>query len=37
MASIMKYLSAAHAFDYIVLGINHGLTTCKDPAMHDGG
>ena len=26
----MEYLSAAHAFDYIVLWINSGLTSCKD-------
>ena len=29
----MEYLLAAHAFDYIVLRINPGLTTCKDLAM----
>ena len=29
----MEYLSAAQAFDYIVLKINAGLTTCKDLAM----
>ena len=28
-----SYLSAAQAFDYIVLRINPGLTTCKDFAM----
>ena len=32
-ARVMKHLSAAHAFDYIVLRINPGLTTCKDLAM----
>ena len=26
------FLSAAHAFDYIVLGVNPGLTSCKDLA-----
>ena len=26
-------LSAAHAFDYTVLRINPGLTSCKDLAM----
>ena len=30
---VMEYLSAAHAFDYIVLRINSGLTSCKDFAM----
>ena len=29
----MQCLSAAHAFDYIVLRINPGLTSCKDLAM----
>ena len=28
----MENLSAAHAFDYIVLRINPGLTNCKDLA-----
>ena len=28
----MRCLSAAHAFDYIVLRINSGLTSCKDLA-----
>ena len=31
--SVMEYLSAAHAFDYIVLRINPGLTTYTDLAM----
>ena len=30
---VMEYLSAAYAFDYIVLRINPGLTTCKDLAL----
>ena len=29
----MQYLSAAHTFDYIVLRINLGMTSCKDLAM----
>ena len=29
----MEYLSATHAFDYIVLRINPSLTTCKNLAM----
>ena len=29
----MKYLLVAHAFDYIVLRINPGLTTSKDLVM----
>ena len=29
----MQYLSAAHAFDYIMLSINPGLTSCKELAM----
>ena len=29
----MEYLSAAHAFDYIVLRINPGLITCKNLDM----
>ena len=29
----MEYLSATHAFDYIVFRINSGLTTCKGFAM----
>ena len=28
----MQCLSAAHAFDYIVLRIDPGLTSCKDIA-----
>ena len=28
----MEYLSATHAFDYIVLRIDPGLTSCKDLA-----
>ena len=28
----MQYLSAAHAFDYIVLMINPGLISCKNLA-----
>ena len=28
----MENLSAAHAFDYIVFGINPGLSSCKDLA-----
>ena len=28
----MQYLSAAHAFDYIALRINPGLTSCKELA-----
>ena len=32
-SGVMEYLSAAHTFDYIVLRINPGLTTCKDLAM----
>ena len=29
----MQYLSATHAFNYIVLRINPGLTSCKELAM----
>ena len=29
----MEYLSTTHAFDYIVLRINPGMTTCKDLTM----
>ena len=29
----MKYLLATHAFDYVVLRINLGLTTCEDLTM----
>ena len=29
----MQYLSATHAFDYIALMINPGLTSCKELAM----
>ena len=29
----MQCLSAAHAFDYIVLRITPGLTSCEDLAM----
>ena len=29
----MEYLSASHAFDYIVLRVNPGLTSCNDLAM----
>ena len=29
----MQYLSAIHAFDYTVLMINPGLTSCKDLSM----
>ena len=29
----MEYLSASHAFNYIILRINSGLTTCKGRAM----
>ena len=28
----MQYLSATHAFDYIALRINPGLTSCKELA-----
>ena len=28
----MQYLSATHAFDYIALRINSGLTSCKELA-----
>ena len=28
----MEYLSANHIFDYIVLRINPGVTSCKDLA-----
>ena len=28
----MQYLSATHAFDYIALRINAGLTSCKELA-----
>ena len=30
---VMKNLSASHAFDYLVLRANPGLTCCKDLAM----
>ena len=30
---VMESLSAAHTFDYIVLGINPGLTSYKDLAV----
>ena len=29
----MEYLSSTHAFDYVVLRINPGLTTYKDLTM----
>ena len=28
----MEYLSAAHAFDYILLKINPGMISCRDLA-----
>ena len=30
---VLEYLSSSHAFDYIMLRINPGLTTRKDLAM----
>ena len=30
---VMEYLLAAHEFDYMMLRIKPGLTTCKDLAM----
>ena len=30
---VMKNLSASHAFDYLVLRANPGLTCCKDLAI----
>ena len=33
VTGVMDYLSTTHRFDYIVLRINPGLTTCKDLAM----
>ena len=30
---VMESLSATHAFDYLVLSVNPGLTNCKDIAM----